>query len=159
MPTTATGFLWEFPVYIRGLLSQSDQFQAWVGAANAEAALEYIHLYETLDTADIAQEKYAVVLPGEPLHLKRDAQATGIGAFTWQKSATYGLFGEVSDYSEENVKVFLNLCGAVLLDILNLETGNNVMEIAETPREQLPLRWEHGSLKGYQHALKLITRA
>ena len=148
--TAPTGFLWNPYTTARSILANGDLFQAWVGADDADDALNYIQLFESQANLT-GNTKYAAVIPeGSAARLTRVSTATGLAGFDWARDVGVGFLEQVTAYSEENATVFLNNAGAILNEYLEHASSIQTMDVASVPWDKAPLRWPEGPLKGYQ---------
>lgn len=147
--TDPSGYMWAMPLRIRDIISEVSAFQTWVGVETAAAALAYIHMFETRESTDLAQAKYAVIMPA-PFTLNRIATGVGLAAYDWQRSVTFGVVW-TAQHSAETCTVFLNSVGSIFSGIIGHEDAARFRTVQGLSDERHPLRWQSdNATEGYQ---------
>jgi len=162
--TAPTGFLWRPYTDLRTAISGSSTFQAWVGVADAAAALAKIRMYE--DRTDLHSDaKYAVVLPPDTIAAELTKTSGmgngGLAAYDWTRAVMVGFLWELTeaelgagntDYSEANITSFLSTAGAIINDLLTADAMAMARTVTVMPLtgEARGLRWREGEHNGYQ---------
>jgi len=119
MAVAPTGML-SLPLsYLRAAISASSNFQTLVGAANAAAALAYIHVAEY--ESDTPAPPFAVVAWGDDAQVEATSGGTR-DRFTRTGSLIVILRTAVdADHSSQDAAyTFLNVAGAILNDVMAL---------------------------------------
>ena len=146
---TLSGILWGPIKRRRDELAASTVFQEWVGAADAEEALEYIFIFEVDDEPNAG--RYAVIMPGGGLGLNRTATGTGMAAFNRNHASRIGLVETVA-WEATAAEDFITDVSSILLDLLGLAATTIWETLQELPEtEERGFRWQHqDGRKGYQ---------
>lgn len=149
--TTPVGLLSKPLTDMRKLISESDGFQAWVGASTAAEALAYVHLFED-EYERFQHERFAFVTWGNPLKFERAATGSGLAAYEWSNSSHFGFVEMVDDYNDDNVIDFLNNIHTFINEILTLQSGvgqKSIDRLMQIPDNEFPLRIDQG-VRAYQ---------
>lgn len=120
MPVTPTGILSEPLATLRSAIAACPSFQSWVGAADATAALDRIHLlvapadgpypFALIDFGDVARERQAIT------SASRWKMRAGSDVLVWFKA-------EASGDEPDATFTFTNALGAILAE---LEAGAGI---------------------------------
>lgn len=149
-----TGFLNQPGIDIQQLISESANFQTWVGAGDAATALLKVFLYET--DPDFDDNRYAIVSNLAEFSGTKDVANVGVAAYRFNSGVMFG-FIEAIEYSQDNAIDFLNNAGAIIKDLFDFQTiinGHQIDNFEMSLGEDAAFRWEHGERRGYQIYIK-----
>lgn len=116
------------------LLANSAAFQTLTGAADATAALDYIHIYRAEPDAD--WPAYAAVTdPDEDaITMRREISGQGMGAYEGVRSAQITIFKMLDadeSWTAANSAAFLEAFGTIIGEILALEGTDSYAVVDE----------------------------
>lgn len=125
------------------LLSNSSNFQTWVGAGNATAALASIHLIHLAGTSVAAARPYALIMPGD--FFEYTAIAGGAG-FTFSQSGTLSVMFEDDIVSadipnhDDAFFAFTNVIGEIVGDLASLSGISGALAVIQISVRMPPAR-------------------
>lgn len=144
MAVTPTGIRSKCLAGIRVLIAASSTFQAWTGAANAAAALAFVHLYEADDRSATADSKPRAIvrLDSEFSHTRMGVglhESKGSLSVSFQAGPGSGLTTLSDQYTD-----FCNKIGGVISDCQaiagygNAGDGESYLNVVEWSSDGMP---------------------